>query len=79
MTHTVMGTKHTPSTLLAAGIIFGGVAFGLIAANAFALMILLGIIWHETGWLGPVGFWPSVALVVLFGMLRGILGIKVSS
>ncbi len=39
-------------------VIFGG----MVLFWGWALMLMLGIFFHEFGWLAPIGFWPSLGL-----------------
>lgn len=33
--------------------------------GGWLLMLLIGALWHEFGWLEPIGYWPSVGIAFL--------------
>lgn len=32
-------------------------------------MLLCGALWHEFGWLQPIGYWPSVGIALCLSIL----------
>lgn len=48
--------------------VFGGALLG-----GWVLMLLIGALWHEFGWLQPVGYWPCVGISFCVSFLVNML------
>lgn len=52
-------------------LVIAGVALSIITAflGAWVVMILLGVLASLTGWGCAIGFWPTVLIVLIVGIL----------
>lgn len=66
------GALTSAGCLAAVGI---GIAVSAIAALMFGwyLMLLLGALWHEFGWLRPLAYWPCVGIAFLTSLIVNAL------
>lgn len=48
--------------------IFGGALLG-----GWVLMLLIGALWHEFGWLQPIGYWPSVGIAAALSFVGNMI------
>lgn len=59
--------------------VVGGCLFVLLFAFAGALlggwilMLLVGALWHEFGWLEPIGYWPSVGIAFCLSFVGSMI------
>lgn len=59
--------------------VLGGCLLIIIIASLSALlggwvlMLLVGALWHEFGWLQPIGYWPSVGIAFCLSFISGMI------
>lgn len=64
----------TTSKIVFTGV-FAVIALSVLGAffTGWILMLLVGALWHEFGWLEPIGYWPAVGISFLFHILLAVV------
>lgn len=56
--------------LIGGGIVLAALMFALVAALwGWVVMLACGVLWHEFGWLKPIGFLPSCAIGIALAFI----------